>query len=258
MTKSKILACVSLGLLSLACGGDKTGDEHAGTGTGVDTGDEANDTETNDTETNDTEANDTEASDTTDGSDECPSSCETPEVLADGVVRCSDGAINREEPGTFEAIITAPACDGNEDLLYCSTDSDCFGGLNPKCIRSSTFDDEGAPISSCTCAYTCATDSDCAPGQACIPPDVLPGTPNWPTCKTAACTRDTDCGPCGQCGMSARHENCSWVIELACRTAEDSCRADSDCPETCAPIDGTWECFYGPCDADLQLLRVKP
>jgi hypothetical protein len=177
---------------------------------------------------------------------ECVALCEEPVFVADGFVRCSDGAINH--------VTGTPACEGTEDSMACSTDADCDANPNGKCIHTSTTDQATA----CSCVYGCQFGDNCGDEQVCVPPGLLAASPSTSaTCGAASCSTNEDCGPCGECGLSGIDVSCEWVTTLACRTDADQCRSDADClgDATCIPDDsGTWVCLSGGCDIGRPLL----
>lgn len=72
-------------------------------------------------------------------------------------------------------------------------------------------------------------------------------------CAQALCTKDADCAG-KQCGLSAYNNGCSTQVTLACRTADDACKSDSDCGDRggqCVQSrpepNAAWECQYRRC-----------
>ena len=195
-----------------------------------------------------------ESSGTTGG--ECVSTCENPMSTAEGFVECADGAVNRVAIASYDPTISAAACVGDETNLSCTTDADCTtGGPNGKCT---TYTDPFVLETGCSCTYACASDEDCDTGEACIPPGIIEGTPDWPTCQPADCTTNDDCGECGECGLGAYDDGCGYAHQLACRTDADQCRASSSCGadfEDCYPdAEGAWICQQQNCDIGRPLL----
>jgi hypothetical protein len=205
---------------------------------------------------------DTTSADTTEGTDddtgeECPAACEDPVELAEGIVRCADGRINRIAAGTYDPTIDAPSCAGTEQYLNCSSDADCGGGQT-KCISAVGTDFElGTEYTYCTCAISCASDSECGPGLLCMPPNILPDTPSWPVCLYANCATSSDCVECGECGIGAYQNECGWTWGAQCRTSADTCTVDAECAmgEYCFPFGGTnWSCGIEWCGIGRPLL----
>jgi hypothetical protein len=187
--------------------------------------------------------------------DVCEMGCEDPTVLAEGIVRCSDGRINRVGGGTFNPSIHESSCQGIEDSLYCTSDADCNSGANGKCIHGeASFD---SVVTWCDCAYSCASDDECSQGSVCLPTSVT-GQPDWPFCLGASgCKTNSDCGECGECGIGAFDEgDCGFSYTLQCRTPADQCTSDAQCPGgSCVPhATGVWICQYGSCDIGRPFL----
>lgn len=191
------------------------------------------------------------------GEDEvCELGCEGATVLAEGVVQCPDGRVNRVGPGTFEPVITATACQGTESFFNCTTDAECGATPYGKCIQNWAEDDVGGTYW-CNCAYACASDDDCTSSSVCVPPGVLPGLPDWPTCQPAGeCATNSDCGECGECGLGAYDDGCEWFHTTGCRTPADECVADDQCEGgNCYPdFEGAWLCLWGGCAIGRPLL----
>jgi hypothetical protein len=219
-------------LASLASCGVNDGQATASMGSGTDTSSEG-------TTTNEEEV--------------CELGCEGATVLAEGIVQCPDGRINRISSGNFEdlvmAIDTAPACAGTEEELNCTSDAECNAAPNGKCIHGERVSGAAGVIEICACAYACASDDDCNDSGICLPPGVLPGTPAWPSCQFFfACTTNGECGECGECGLGAFHDGCSYQYGAACRSPADECEADVECAGgMCFPNDDGWLCQYPRC-----------
>jgi hypothetical protein len=188
--------------------------------------------------------------------DVCELGCEGATMLADGIVQCPDGKLNRVGGGSFDPAINASSCQGNEDDLFCSSDADCNAGAHGKCIhREESFD---IVTSWCSCVYSCASDDECSLGSVCLPTSV-PGQPDWPICVAAddGCQTNSDCGECGECGIAAFDEgDCGYRYTLQCRTAADECTANEQCMGgSCVPDEtGAWVCRFGSCDIGRPLL----
>jgi hypothetical protein len=184
----------------------------------------------------------------------CELGCEGAIELAEGVVQCPDGKINRMGGGTFDPTITAPTCMGTETFINCMSDADCMGGAYGKCISTLSGDDSPT----CDCAYACASDDDCSAGFGCLPSGVFgPGWPGWPTCQPMGCATGSDCGECGECGVGRFIDGCEAVRTAQCRTASDACSSDADCEvgHECYPdSNGTWVCQNSECAIGRPLL----
>jgi hypothetical protein len=207
--------------------------------TGMETG-----TETG-TETADTTETETETGDP----GECADQCENPEPVAEGLVRCADGSVNRIGPGTFDPTIGGEACLGDEDTIHCTSDADCIDAPHGACRRYTAYE-ASEEFLVCGCRYSCASDEDCLPGQACIPPDVVPGTRAYPYCAYVDCQTGDDC-ECGECGLSGGVEGCDGSARVACRTATDACRSHLECwsmmVNSCQPSALGWFCEDSGC-----------
>jgi hypothetical protein len=206
-------------------------------------------------------ASETEAgteTETETGGDVCEAVCDGATTLAEGIVACPDGRINRIGGGTFDPTNPAAACEGTEDSLLCTTDAECTDGEYGKCTHHTWTDEFGEmTTTSCACTYSCATDSDCDEGSICVPPNVLPNTGDAPICHAATCTSNADCEGCAECGLGAYDDGCGYLTTIECRTPADACSSDADCAdfEFCFPDPGgTWICQGHVCDIGRPLL----
>lgn len=102
----------------------------------------------------------------------------------------------------------------------------------------------------CDPRFTCNTDEDCDPGQACLcevawgddRPDPVPFVVWWGSaCVYAECRTDADCPFGMRCGVDI---TCGSVDGLFCHTPEDGCEGDGDCPEVCSysHLEKRWFC----------------
>jgi hypothetical protein len=228
--------------------------------TGIETGSESGrETESesdgeSETDTEETETETTETETTESETGEACDLCEGATEIAEGIVECADGRINRVASGTFDPTISADPCMGDEDVIECTTDSECNSGPYGKCIHSlESIDFQLKTV--CSCAYSCSTDDDCTEGSVCVPSGVLWGfysdPPHWPQCVAADCETGSDCSECGECGMAASHTyECVPIYAIECRTADDICSSDAMCEldHWCYPFpDGVWRCEYVRC-----------
>lgn len=122
------------------------------------------------------------------------------------------------------------ACDPTQsDSNACTADSDCEAGW--ACLQGD-WDMDYA----CECVHTCTSDADCAADEACLcAAGVETGGGSFlyggfrRECQPADCRSGDDCG--GE-ACSVGKDVCNWGVEgLHCRTAADTCRVDSDCPQ---------------------------
>jgi len=184
-----------------------------------------------------------------------------------GFERCADGAINRVEAGTFDPTIDLARCAGDEDSRTCAADGECADGAHGACVTGEAGGSYGEEVYSyCACLYSCASDADCATGEACVPPEVSGAA--YATCVAATCADAGDCAATEECGYSAYFNGCGAILALDCRTEEDACHSDNECTEAegaCwSGYDGVaWSCGYGDCDIGRPLLvageaRVAP
>lgn len=166
-----------------------------------------------------------------------------------GLALCAGGSFDRVEDEPCP-----PAVEGEDyractvDDSACREDADCGpGGL---CIHTDTGTE-------CGCVTQCATDADCGDDAACLCRSRVMLRPERPStiarlsmCLPASCRASGDCGGAG-CGLWS--DDCG-PREFACRTPDDTCRGDDDCPDggQCQfdRLDGRWRCTYvvGPCD----------
>lgn len=126
------------------------------------------------------------------------------------------------------------------DAGACSTDDECDGGTDGRCVFSATRD----PF----CSYDeCFEDSDCSDGGVCSCRDEFTFGSN--ACLVGNCAVDADCGSCGFCSPSIA--GCQPLIGVTgyyCHTATDECANDSDCTSvpglSCifSPPAGRWTC----------------
>lgn len=179
-----------------------------------------------------------------------PDPCVSPTpVIVDGhdsgFVTCADGTIHREKVGVCSTTNNAQACIGNEALLDCQLDSDCTAKPNGKCIHQVGGFAPGGDNTSCGCVYACQTDAECDAGQICMCDGVMNSENPWSHCvDTTGCRLSSDCAE-GECGLSVWFDGCFWHEALKCRTPEDDCRLDADCPggiSVCEISDDVWSC----------------
>jgi hypothetical protein len=234
---------ISLLTAITACG---TAGSEAETETGSTSTTNSDETTTVTTDVGDTSTDSTDTTDT----DGCEDLCGASDPAVDGFVHCADGSINRVGPGTYEPVV-AGDCAGTEDILNCTTDAECNAGPYGACVTGVFFEASEA-YTNCNCTYGCASDEDCIPGYACVPPGLVGGTPAWPSCQPADCMTAEDCGPCGECGLGGYHDNCSAIVQQTCRSAADTCRIDQGCGFACDPR--TWMCDDWGCIPGRPLL----
>lgn len=207
--------------------------------------------------------------------------CESPEQILDarnewtGFVRCADGSINRVEARAADTTIGGTPCPGEapDTGFYvngCDSDSECSGPADAACV---TYFDPSGGGSPCDCATSCETDAQCGPGFACIPKAAFDIYQTYgSTCAPAACLTNDDCAS-GECGLSSNSDDCASVrvevhtssLGLACRTDEDTCRADGSGSggECAVGSDGHFTLIPDECDIGRPLridgaARVAP
>jgi len=155
-----------------------------------------------------------------------------------GLEACA-GRVHRIEAVECAPNRDYPACTDNLPSSYtCLYDSDCTDQSGGYCYGSGY---------SCDCIYTCTTDDDCGPGQACVCDSTNTNYIGLFTilnrCVPAGCRTDADCGGT-TCGLSI--DVCKDVRNLACHGPDDTCSSDLDCgPEsTCTFHEevGAWTC----------------
>lgn len=152
-----------------------------------------------------------------------------PAGLPTGFVRCDDGAVDRVAARDWDPTITGERCAGKELERACEVDADCTDSAHGACL---TVTYEGGFGDACQCSYSCATDTDCDPGQLCVGPGVTGGVTAWPVCVAASCETGDDCAS-GECGIESWDDGCGWSVDLLCRSDADECRSDADCDEAC-------------------------
>jgi len=148
------------------------------------------------------------------------------------------GLVNRTGPARCDSAIPGAACAGSESHRYCKSDADCKEGSFGRCLTG-----YGQIGSYCGCSYSCATDSDCGGGQACVCKGSVSTESGGSVCAQASCRRGADCAS-GECGVSSYNNGCGIEVEIACRTRKDACRLPSDCEDgtTCAAGEQAWSC----------------
>jgi hypothetical protein len=159
----------------------------------------------------------------------------------------SNGNVHRASLATCNPMIDMPACVGDEKYLDCKTDADCKEHPHGRCVTGL-----GQVGRYCGCHYSCASDSDCGPEEACVCKEVgRLGVPHS-VCARAACRVDADCES-KQCGLSTYNNGCSTSVSLACRTKDDACKSDGDCGPAgqCAVVrpgtNASWQCGRRSC-----------
>ncbi len=157
-----------------------------------------------------------------------------------GFVRCADGALDRVSARTWpDGTALVPTCEGTEEQLDCTTDADCTQRSGGVCAHQAPWD-----TSFCSCVYPCTSDADCDDGQICLGDGVVQRAQAWPTCVAARCETGDDCAS-GECGIGSYDDGCGRVVQVACRGADDTCRADADCEG------GGGECYAGGSEASF-------
>ncbi len=96
----------------------------------------------------------------------------------------------------------------------------------------------------CDCEYACASEKDCSAGEVCVcGPDL--GVGEHATCVASECEDGSECES-GSCQLSVYFNGCAEKLQMMCRTGDDQCADDTDCPEgeTCAYDGdvGAWTC----------------
>ncbi len=288
MTPPPLLLTLAVAVFGVACTIPKTDDENTDLPTDSDSDVETDTEPTDDTDgpTDDTDVDPTDDTDVdpTDVTDVDPTDVDPTDVdptdisdtgfspidpalacgsttevlLADGtsgLVKCEDGAIDREASPNVPLPTDLKLCGGDEDSFSCKSDLDCTAGPNGVCTHEEFFSpwDTGAgPTTSCGCTYACQDDADCAAGEACLPGGVDPNGPAVATCVPADCTTSADCLS-GYCGLSSYSNGCGYEFRFECRTEDDLCHGDAECPsgqcavESFGPNADIWTCPWENC-----------
>lgn len=149
-----------------------------------------------------------------------------------------------------------PGCGLIQPPDNCCLHTDC-NQTDPSgtCIVGPLFYCGGvAPMIANICVYDeCASDTDCAADQICLPPRVLAEPVS--RCVSAQCKADADCsnGNDGQC--SALFDPCNGRLSgFYCTYESSECRADADCAgngQYCAP-------GAGDGDTTCQTIMLPP
>lgn len=176
------------------------------------------------------------------GNTELPT-CEDPEPLSGGFVKCSGGEwLHRPTREACPIRYPFPndggaggaggawasggngGTDGAYDPLLqeCATDADCTAKPYGRCAESPGLD-------ATYCFYGCRIDADCAENEICV------CGPDHGVCSRARCVTDADCEPGALCvGLAmAPGSGCFpsgfQPHEFACRRPEDECFRNADC-----------------------------
>lgn len=120
----------------------------------------------------------------------------------------------RAEP--FGSVEVAESCSGNVADRAGTDRCGCNGltcAAGETCVRGDALT-EGQPAQINQCYIVCAVDSDCAPGEVCLPPL---GNSDVPVCRKAGCQSSDDCCS-GRCLVwtyyaSQGTPNTIWGIE---------------------------------------------
>jgi hypothetical protein len=145
-----------------------------------------------------------------------------------GVERCPGDSAHRYAP--VQCTITALIGNGcaEEDCLGCAPDQLCA-------------EISGSEDIYCGCLKPCASDADCATGEACVCDNAGSEATQ---CVPAQCRTDEDCGGF-ECGLSWKPMG-GGLRQLACRSAADDCYGAEQCDddELCCYSDDymQWEC----------------
>lgn len=166
-----------------------------------------------------------------------PKACLDAEEILDaqgsstGFVRCPEGGVDRigdwnGSPSTYADTYGEPWVEDGSDP-ECESDDDCPGDTS-HCVQK----DLGACVyHGPRCEVSCSSNADCGAGELCVPPEAHEGWFDWPTCIPATCESGDDCDS-GECALL--WENGNDGLWLACRTNEDVCRENSQCPSATA------------------------
>lgn len=144
-----------------------------------------------------------------------------------------------QTPPVCSTEIEGRSCQGPGDASFCLRDADCTDGPSGRCLQKF-----GMIGSYCDCEYACATDAECSGGEVCVcGPDL--GADKHSTCVPSECEDGSECES-GSCQLSVYYNGCAEKLQMMCRTGDDQCADDTDCPEgeTCA-YDGAalaWTC----------------
>ncbi|MBI2893877.1 MAG: hypothetical protein HYY06_10020 [Deltaproteobacteria bacterium] len=118
----------------------------------------------------------------------------------------------------------------------CDREDECDCGEGEACVWR--YD------GGCQCIRTCATDSECGDGFACLcaadDPLGWGAGADYSQCVEASCRSDTDC-PGGRCALGV--DGCFGPEGFACRGAADACATNDDCADLrCGRDFGAWSC----------------
>ena len=219
---------VPIALFATCCGDDEPDEQPDGsadTDTDTDTDTDADTDTDTDTDT-DSDAGADASALCVDGADIMQPSPDGGAEISTGVELCADESKHR-----YAAI----GC-SNSAL----DDSDCIE--DAYCDSGQLLCDTG--FSDALCVTPCASDADCADGEACLCDEGNQGTTR---CIAAECRTDADCGGT-ECGVST--DDCALENRLACRTADDECHGSTDCADEygfdlCVDLGEAWGCLEG-------------
>jgi hypothetical protein len=176
-----------------------------------------------------------------------------------GYAQCPDGTVHRYAQMACSIEVGGSACVGDEESISCTSDAECTSAPNGRCIHGSYVDFSGGAVTTCGCAYPCASDDDCSADTVCICDGVVDGGPSHSFCAAAECIVNNACSS-GECGVSSYDDGCGQITSLACRNNDDACRLDADCGDTdwefCAAdlAANAWSCTSQTCAIGRPLL----
>lgn len=180
--------------------------------------------------------------------------CENPQYIAgdltleSGFSRCEDGRVLRHAPEFIAPTFSGQLCDARtaeNPGSTCRSSADC----QDRSFGTCAIQDSGPFEPNCSCVYACMSDLDCNVGEICAPAALTGDTHS--KCIRANCRVNKDCES-AQCQISTRR-NVIGILgrsSLGCRSNQDTCQTDLDCPELfdeCGGCDldffaGHWTC----------------
>lgn len=162
-----------------------------------------------------------------------------------GYEQCQSGLVHRVTQVACPGVMSPGMADsgasravlGELSFGTCTTDVECTAMPFGFC---KVIERSAPQPTTRTCAYSCASDADCAAGSICVCGDRVG------ECVPATCTRDADCGG-GPCYLEYTFVSCGQPAgaHFTCASQTAACATDSQCG-------GTDICILGACQPRMN------